>query len=385
MKICFKCFKHPELISMIESLGQVGNCDFNQDHKNEFYCDLDISVEEPKSTTAENKENSMRNRQTVEDLKNILRQIIDIYVPSSELPPDFPHDKQDLLRHSLEKRWSLFNLEAEEIQKILVHLFNGDNDFNKLLLSQTVGVLEEMPDYRFENDPYVIKNNEWSHFATSLKYVNRFHTDSLNLENFKYFLTFTEKTIPKESSKYFRARINNSDNIPLDKMAAPPIGTASAGRLNPQWITVLYLSDDRVATIQEVRATFNDTVYIAEFELARNIKVVDLRNLEDITMSGSVDNLKYYLNRPFLVELRKEFVKAVNNDIKETEYLPLQYISEFIKSLRLDDSEDSLFDGILYQSVANKEASNLVLFDEKLAIARRVDRRVVREINYRLD
>lgn len=385
MKICYKCFKHPELISMIESLGQIGNCDFNQDHRDEYYCELDTTFKESELEESECRERFLRNRQTVEDLKNILRQIIDIYVPVSELPQDFPHDKHDLLRHSLEKKWSLFNLEAEEIQKILLLLFDRDADFNKLLLSQTVGVLEEMPEYRFENDPYVIKNNDWLHFATSLKYVNRFHTDSLNLDNFKYFLTFTEKTIPKESMKYFRARINNTENIPLDRMAAPPMGTASAGRLNPQWITVLYLSDNKEATIQEVRATFNDTVYIAEFELERNIKVVDLRNLEDITMSGNIDNLKYYLNRPFLVELRKEFVKAVNNDIKETEYLPLQYISEFIKSLRPEGSEDNLFDGILYRSVANKAASNLVLFDERLAVPRRVEKKTVKEINYRLD
>ncbi|HEY0222385.1 MAG TPA: RES family NAD+ phosphorylase [Lactovum miscens] len=356
MKFCSECFKYEEVRDMISSLDIKGNCDINDEHKNVYICDTEDNFE------------------TTKNIKNVLRQIIDIYTAEDELPSNFPDNRQDLLRHSLKNRWSLFNLDAQSIQYILDLFFKGDSDFEQKLLTNRVGVLEENNTLE---DLLIIRNNNWKEFAESIKYSNRFHTKALNLKNLGYFLNFTSKVLQKSRSKhYFRCRVSNTVELKEKDLGAPPKDKATAGRLNPEWISVLYLSNSESSCVQEVRASFRDDVYIGSFSLNRDIKVVDLRNFENITLQADVDYLKYYLNRETLIKIAEDFAKPSNNDIKDINYLPLQYISEFIKSLV------EAYDGILYKSTMGNDASNLVLFDETLAKCTCVVKKNVTEINY---
>jgi RES domain. len=58
-------------------------------------------------------------------------------------------------------------------------------------------------------------------------------------------------------------------------------------------------------------------------------------------------------------------------------YLPLQYISDFIKSSKIG------FSGIMYKSVMNNNAVNLVLFDSNLAQCVSVNKQKIKEVVYR--
>lgn len=163
---------------------------------------------------------------------------------------------------------------------------------------------------------------------------------------------------------FFRCRVSDEKLKSCDMGAPPPNDLVTPGRLNPEGISVLYLSDDKDVCIQEVRAAFQDCVNLAQFHIKGKLKLVDLINFEEKAFNRSDEEddrelLAYYLNRDILNEISKEFAKPSNNSSKIMNYLPLQYISEFIKSKG--------YQGILYSSVMNEDATNLVLFDQSLA------------------
>lgn len=356
MKFCERCFKNEEIRNIIQNKNKRGNCDIDPEHKDVFVCkivptDLDVL-----------------------NIKNILHQIIDVYTVDEDLPADFPNELRDLLRHTLKDRWSLFEVSDDRIQKLLQLLFAGDQDFDERFFDHQIGVIEEN---ECDNKSLIIQNNDWESFIKEIKYKNRFHTKSLALDNLAYFLGFTVKSIAKDQFDWYRCRISNQAKLDKLQMGAPPRGKATAGRLNPEWISMLYLCDNADTCIKEVRAGFKDTVYVGKFKLTKDIRVIDLRNFADITLNGDVDNLKYYLNRKTLCKIAAEFAKPTNNNIKRLEYLPLQYISEYIKSLMI-------YDGIIYKSVMDDHSFNLVLFDPSVAKCTMLNRKIVNEIDYKL-
>lgn len=359
MKFCEECFINGEIRSIISSNKNKGNCDLDAHHKNVWICDTD------------------KDQETTKNVRNFLRQIIDIYNLDSDLSSDFPESKKDLLRNSLEKRWSLFKIDSSKIHDLIDSLFQDDPRFDNRFLLEKVGVPEE---HNTPNELLIIQNNNWETFVESIQYSNRFHTSSINLKKLKYFLGFTSKIVRKGSMKLLRCRISNNKKLTPKDLGAPPSEFASAGRLNPEWISVLYLSDSEKACIQEVRSSFLDTVYIGKFVLKNNVRLIDLSNFDVVTLNGEIDFLEYYLNRDVMVKIAEDFAKPANNNFKLINYLPLQYISEFIKSLDGDDK----FDGIMYESVMDKNAVNVMLFNPLAAKCTKVYSKQIAEVSYNL-
>jgi len=358
LKFCEECFSNIEIRSIIKNTDMLDNCDFNSEHKNVFVCDIDTG-------------------KNIESIKDILRQIIDIYTPDEELSKEYPHAKKDLLQNSLEKKWSLFNLDSEEIYNLLEKLFKNDSEIDKRLFSGLVGVKEEI---ELDNSKLIVNRNNWTEFVESIKFENRFHTKTINLEVLEHFLKYTENTIMPNEFPLYRCRVSNVESLCKEQMSAPPKEIATAGRLNAEWISTLYLSDNQDACVQEVRAGFHDCVYIGEFEIDEPIKVADLRNFEDITLDPAGEYLvEYYLNRNTLMKISNEFARPANNSYKGIHYLPLQYISDFIKSSPIG------FNGIMYKSVMNNNSVNLVLFDPKIAKCISVRKKIVTEVDYKLN
>lgn len=340
LNFCEDCFKNIEIKSIIKSSSKKGNCDFNREHKNVSI----LNIEEDEIS---------------KQVKDILTQIIEIYSPYEELPLDFPKGKLEMLHNSLKIKWSIFNLDNEEIFSLLQQFYKEDNTIDNRLFEGLVGVKEET---NLDDNMLIVKQNDWDKFVNSIKFQNRYHTKTINLNVLKEFLKYTEHIIEPDGLKWFRCRISNDIELEKQDMLAPPKEKATAGRLNAQWISNLYLGDKKSCCIQEIRASFHDQIYIAEFELIKSIKVADLRYFEDKTMNPEGNNLlQYYLNRNTLHKISNELSKPSNNNEKGLHYLPLQYISDYIKSLSIG------FDGILYKSVMDDNASNLVLFDENLA------------------
>lgn len=258
---------------------------------------------------------------------------------------------------------------------MLEYLFDGDTSVEQDIFNEKVGILAEY-DKTFA-DKFILEDNDWQKFVETITYENRYHTNTINLSLLKKFIGYKQKVIKcNEGKKYYRGRISAGEEYTEKKMYSPPKGKATSGRLNPEGISVLYLSDKEQACYQEIRASFNDDVYIGEFELTKDIKVADFRDFEYISLNSEVDVLEYYLNRDTLKEISKNLSIPTTSNSKSKDYIPLQYVSDYIKNL------DENFDGILYQSVMNEGASNLMLFKDDAVKCTNVENKKIKKIIY---
>lgn len=129
---------------------------------------------------------------------------------------------------------------------------------------------------------------------------------------------------------------------------APPADKVGNGRANPDHIRYLYLCEDPVTPIYEVRPIIGDTVSVAKFKLNRDVKLYDLTlDIHDIVNDEVVELPRLYNT------IGEMFSKPYNGD--PTKYLATQYVAEEIKSMG--------FDGLRFRSSLHKKGVNIVLFN----------------------
>jgi hypothetical protein len=132
---------------------------------------------------------------------------------------------------------------------------------------------------------------------------------------------------------------------------------AKAGRANPNGISYLYISDKIETSLYETRSTIYDYVTIGDFTVNEKLNIVDLRNItfEPILWAENEDLNEYLVYIPFLSTLQLELSLPVRSGDREIDYLPTQYLTEFIKSLG--------YDGVKFQSSLYKDGFNLAIFN----------------------
>ena len=108
---------------------------------------------------------------------------------------------------------------------------------------------------------------------------------------------------------------------------APPASKASAGRINPERVKYLYLSEDPWTAAYEVRPIIGQHISVAAFRVKEQIKVYDLmwKNGQEIEKS------KVDMDYALFEVIQKHFSEPNTGD--ELEYLPTQFLGEKIKSL----------------------------------------------------
>lgn len=116
------------------------------------------------------------------------------------------------------------------------------------------------------------------------------------------------------------------------------------GRVNPKCISYLYTAFEEYTAMVEVRPYLKSYVSIAVIKPFEDLRIADF----SLSSLGKGDELSLVIQ--FLV--MDAFSKPVNNNV--IEYIPTQYISEYIKSLG--------FDGIKFNSSLNKGGNNLTVF-----------------------
>ena len=149
-------------------------------------------------------------------------------------------------------------------------------------------------------------------------------------------------------------------------MSAPPAGKSSEGRANARGITCLYVASDVDTTLHEVRAGVFDFVCVGTFRLKKDITVVDLRAIAEI--SPFVEGLEYLdhaINKQYLEKLNTEMSKSLRRSDSTLDYVPTQYIVDFIKSIEHNDEQE--YDGIEYNSTTNPGGYNLAIFNPDLS------------------
>lgn len=204
--------------------------------------------------------------------------------------------------------------------------------------------------------------SRWEKLSNELKYENRFFlSEAIDWDSISATLEMMAKTHNK-GKQFFRARISE-ESINSEQLGKPPRDRASAGRANPKGIPYLYLATDQETTYYEARAGLHEQIFMGEFEVLENLNVVSLERIEFLgpieIQERGFDLEEFIRYRGFLMKLSQELSRPIRKKDSDFDYLPTQYLCEFIKSLG--------FDGVQYQSAMNPTGSNLAIFnDQKL-------------------
>jgi RES domain len=119
------------------------------------------------------------------------------------------------------------------------------------------------------------------------------------------------------------------------------------GRANPARIKYLYIAEEENTALAEIRPLLKSHVSIAKIKVLNELRIADLTHNILMNVSDNDQTLIY-----LIIE---EFSKPNNNE--PLDYLPTQYISEYIKSIG--------FDGIKYNSSLYSGGKNYVIFNYK--------------------
>lgn len=263
------------------------------------------------------------------------------------------------------KDWRLFSPQFDEdsILNFLVALFKNNEGIIDLdSLTQFAYISDNEGDGK--KNYLLVANNDWNAFSNEIKYVNRFHTNLLNLKQFdKLLFALIE---PIDAHIFYRGRISSKNGYSKEEMNTPPSEYAKSSRVSPSYISTLYLCNDINCVPNECRAVCNDYITIASFELNGDFNCFDLRKIEDLSpFDFPGEELFVYYNKDILAQLSEEIEKPMTSIDKECDYIPVQYLCEYMKHYSTNNSEYSII-GIVYKSVmtSDKSVFNLAAFSE---------------------
>jgi len=268
-------------------------------------------------------------------LTDIFSQLLDLYVPQAT---------GINLTECICQEWFCFS-DLYTGNRIMEDMIRPDSPYYSLI-GQPVSLKEDI--LRVEED--------WSKFCEDIKHSNRFFVDKtspiINEDNI--FLN-QQITVPA-GREFFRARITDKP-YPLEEkeMRNPPIECATPGRANPEGISYLYLANDIETIMYESRSSYLDYVSVAKFQVNKELKIVSLNTIQKIDPFTPDINLR---NLIYNTKLLKVISNALSNPLRshesKIEYIPTQYICEFIKSLG--------FDGVEYSSAMHSNGLNYAFF-----------------------
>jgi hypothetical protein len=156
---------------------------------------------------------------------------------------------------------------------------------------------------------------------------------------------------------------------PEISIGPPPPKLAAAGRMNARGIPVFYGTTDRNVALAEVRPPVGSKVVVAQFDIIRPLRLLDVEALRSLSVGGSPFDphcLPRKEKAAFLSDLSEEITKPVMPDDETLNYIPTQVIAEYLASL-----ENPYLDGMIYLSVqAGDETRNVVLFNKAAVVAR---------------
>jgi len=193
----------------------------------------------------------------------------------------------------------------------------------------------------------------WDDFCEKLRHENRFFPESSF--NFKILAELLKVLSSKtEEQLLFRARFS-TEKMPSSEMGKPKPIDATIGRMNPRGISYLYLSEDPNTALAEIRAIAHDSVSLGKFRIQESKKILDLTKQSigsPFEYGSRFRRIMEYSG--FLFWFATELSKPVNYSKADLDYIPIQYICEFIKKQG--------FHGIRFKSSVT-DGINLTLFD----------------------
>lgn len=167
---------------------------------------------------------------------------------------------------------------------------------------------------------------------------------------------------------FFRARVIHRDKEFDDAMmrpdlllGPPPAWAARAGRMNAHGISVFYGATDKGVALAEVRPPVGSRALVAEFQITRDVRLLDVAALESVFVEGSIFDPAYLQQlslAKFMKGLSTRITMPVMPDDEPTEYLITQMIADYLAR-----KPAPALDGILFRSVQSPgDPRNVVLF-----------------------
>lgn len=203
----------------------------------------------------------------------------------------------------------------------------------------------------------------WETLRDELMWKNRYFLDeALDTDRLRELLGhLIADDMP---TNWYRARILDRDvPFPISEMGAPPKRKATHGRANPAGIPYLYLGSLPETAAAEVRPHTGEVACVANFTVAPPLNAVDLRNprglVSPFLLADAIAIGQLRADIAFLERLGDELTRPVLPSGAAIDYIPSQYLCEFIKKVG--------YDGVVYRSSVS-EGINLALFDSTKAI-----------------
>ena len=221
---------------------------------------------------------------------------------------------------------------------------------------------------------------QWETLRDEMMYKNRWFLDfPINTDRLEALLVH----VPADDLPHlwYRARLLGGDELyTIDKMGAPPKRLASHGRANPAGIPYLYLGSLPETAASEVRPHTGEVACVAEFTIAGPLRAIDLRNprklVSPFLLEDAAEIGKLRADIPFLERLGDELTRPVLPSGAAIDYIPSQYLCEFIKKCA--------YDGVVYRSSVST-GINLALFDPSKATGGTVSRYNIKRVSVEVE
>ena len=323
MNCCENCFKDLFIKGKIKNDGKLGDCNFCSSKK--------VNCIDPS------------------ELEKYFVPVINIYTTDKIKIPDEEVDSIDGLSlwERIDDDWGTFSGITKENRGNLLNQIRKAED-NELLAS-----------YYGPNEVLVESESIWNEFCKELISYNRFFPSlRFDLELFRQLLVYLEWKIPANTF-FYRSRISYDGKIfPAIEMGKPPVDKTKNGRTNPIGISYLYLASNIETAIAEIRPSHKDIITVGKFESLEKLSLIDLRNVSPYQFSEDedFDALISYIG--LLKNLNTALSRVISPRDMELEYIPTQYLCEFIKQ--------NGWDGVAYKS-SLADGYNIAIFaDTKL-------------------
>ncbi len=328
---CKNCFADEYLQDLIENEGEINTC----------HC------------CNNNKEKCIDSKR----LRELMKPVLNLYQTTKESTRTGAITKNVVigpLWDFLTTNWKIFK--SNTIAKKIIRLLYADEDSNNNCYRFDI-----KKNYQLKSDfgPDDTLQKRWSDFCDEIKKQKRFFPKNplKNKECNKLFDILTRNINPLD--KFFRVRISEENKqLPPSEMGKPPYDKSKNGRVNPVGIPCLYLASDENTAIAETRPSVGSSIAVGVFCVNNKLKMLDLRNsvlISPFKYGNELSHIVKYIF--FLSDLSKSLSKPIKQYKEVLEYLPTQFLSEYIKFKG--------FDGILYDSsVSSSGGFNIALFDE---------------------
>jgi hypothetical protein len=186
---------------------------------------------------------------------------------------------------------------------------------------------------------------------------------------------------PNDQRRIFRARLASDEALhrfqqdPAAELGPPPGKLGKPNRMNPSGISALYGAFDLDTCVSELRPLVGSQVVGAEFELLREILVLDTTRFaapaKELNLFAK-DHLRRLSQWRFMQRFMTEIGRPISPGDEHLEYVPTQVVAEYLNrvhSVKVSGEERQI-EAILYRSAQRPTGCNIVFLGEASRVRR---------------